>query len=226
MIGKPGSPEYKAWQAAYYREWRRRNAEHKKAKDHAYRQTASYKAKRRAKRQSPEFKEQFNEYARKRYAEREDVRAKDAEYYQANKDRWRAQAVERREIINQKRKERYQVPEKKAVILKRNNKNYHQRDKALRRIQWRTKREAELANLAGSPRPDICQVCSNTSEKIVFDHCHTHGHWRGWICQSCNKILGFAKDDANRLRLLITYLEQGLATSSSRDLPASLVTEQ
>jgi hypothetical protein len=43
---------------------------------------------------------------------------------------------------------------------------------------------------------------------IHFDHCHRRGIFRGWVCFSCNTILGHAKDDPDRLRKIIAYLER------------------
>jgi hypothetical protein len=63
--------------------------------------------------------------------------------------------------------------------------------------------------MAGRPRPTHCESCGGLPGKkgIVFDHCHNRGHFRGWICDRCNKILGLALDDADRLLSLVSYLE-------------------
>jgi hypothetical protein len=50
-----------------------------------------------------------------------------------------------------------------------------------------------------------CGICGD-SAKLVVDHHHTLGHVRGLICQSCNLMLGHAKDDPERLRQAIAYL--------------------
>ena len=69
---------------------------------------------------------------------------------------------------------------------------------------------AERELLAGRRRPDICDACGNPpgQKGLHFDHCHTNGWFRGWLCQPCNMALGLMKDDANRLRRLIAYLER------------------
>lgn len=64
-----------------------------------------------------------------------------------------------------------------------------------------------LEERAGRPRPKICEVCEK-ERKIFFDHDHSTGNFRGWICLNCNNVLGFAGDDSEILKKLIVYLEQ------------------
>src|SRR5262245_5811176 len=59
---------------------------------------------------------------------------------------------------------------------------------------------------AGRPRPTICEVCGASSKRICFDHCHTSGQFRGWLCSGCNSALGMVKDNAETLRRLADYL--------------------
>lgn len=208
------SPEFKARQAAYYRKWREENAQRKAESDRAYRQTEAYKAKRKAKRATPEYKAKFNEYARERYAAKPEVREKHRDYYETNKDKWRLRAVEQRDKINTDRRGRYQAdPAQRAIINERNRMLHQKRDKAARNAKFKRDRDAEYALLAGRPRPITCDVCGEGGA-IVFDHCHQRGHFRGWLCQGCNKILGFAKDDPRRLRQLIVYLERTTENTS------------
>ena len=35
---------------------------------------------------------------------------------------------------------------------------------------------------------EACQCCGNTG-KLVLDHCHTLGTFRGWLCQRCNTCI-------------------------------------
>jgi recombination endonuclease VII len=58
-----------------------------------------------------------------------------------------------------------------------------------------------------------CASCGVTPESVKpqhglqIDHCHKTGRVRGLLCGGCNKSLGHAGDDADRLRQLIAYLE-------------------
>jgi Autographiviridae endonuclease VII len=42
----------------------------------------------------------------------------------------------------------------------------------------------------------------------AVDHCHATGKVRGVVCSSCNTMLGFAKDSAERLQAGINYLNK------------------
>jgi hypothetical protein len=79
--------------------------------------------------------------------------------------------------------------------------------------KWRlyeyTRRENILTEKAGRPRPEICEVCG-ANEKIVYDHDHATGKFRGWICFSCNTALGHARDNVEVLYKLIDYLKKNI----------------
>lgn len=53
--------------------------------------------------------------------------------------------------------------------------------------------------------------CGACKEEFVgkphVDHCHATGRVRGILCGGCNIALGHAKDDVERLKSLIGYLE-------------------
>jgi hypothetical protein len=72
----------------------------------------------------------------------------------------------------------------------------------------RQKRIAAQEVEAGRPRPDRCELCGGNDDRIVFDHDHSTGRFRGWICDRCNKTLGHVKDNPNYLRMLAQYLEK------------------
>jgi hypothetical protein len=69
------------------------------------------------------------------------------------------------------------------------------------------RRVKRLEEIDGRPRPDICELCGSPSFRIVFDHDHATGKFRGWICYSCNVVLGHMKDNKQAIMRLVAYLE-------------------
>lgn len=55
-----------------------------------------------------------------------------------------------------------------------------------------------------------CSTCKDeaTLSSLVVDHCHSSKSVRGLICNSCNKALGFVKDNTETLKQMIKYLEK------------------
>ncbi len=53
-----------------------------------------------------------------------------------------------------------------------------------------------------------CQMCEEyVGMSIHLDHCHVTGRFRGFICRSCNSIIGYAQDSIPRLKRAIEYLK-------------------
>jgi hypothetical protein len=56
----------------------------------------------------------------------------------------------------------------------------------------------------------MCKICgeheNNLARKLFVDHCHATGKVRGLLCQSCNTMIGNAKDSVLVLQSAITYL--------------------
>lgn len=103
------------------------------------------------------------------------------------------------ESIQRKDREKHSSPEYKAQQKIRNAK-----------FSDKKRRGKEL--LAGKPKPSHCELCG-TKEfeenvgRIVFDHNHSTGNFRGWICDRCNKVLGLVYDQTELLRSMANYLE-------------------
>ena len=55
-----------------------------------------------------------------------------------------------------------------------------------------------------------CKICktheSNLKRKLFVDHCHETKNVRGLLCQSCNTMIGNAKDNILVLQSAINYL--------------------
>jgi hypothetical protein len=75
--------------------------------------------------------------------------------------------------------------------------------------RWKDRQSKKLEAMAGRPRPDFCEICGEFHLRIVFDHCHVSGEFRGWLCDRCNKILGLVKDSPDILLALAKYLKGG-----------------
>lgn len=80
------------------------------------------------------------------------------------------------------------------------------------RASWRRSEIKRLTAQAGRPKPEVCDVCGGKGnyqgkERICFDHCHQTGEFRGWLCDTCNLLLGKARDNPELLRKLADYLE-------------------
>jgi len=53
-----------------------------------------------------------------------------------------------------------------------------------------------------------CGICDEVMKKPVVDHCHKSGKARMLLCQSCNIMLGMAKDNQNIFKSAIKYLQK------------------
>lgn len=91
----------------------------------------------------------------------------------------------------------------------------------IRNEHFKIRREAKMWEIAGRPRAESCDLC-NKKEMTVFDHCHSNGHFRGWICDRCNKVLGLVKDDLSLLSAMMQYLEKdyGKVNNKEKELVA------
>lgn len=130
------------------------------------------------------------------------------DYYQKHREEIRAkQRPDTEEKLIKKREyERQYRAAHRAALLENGRKSY-QKNRSAILVRRNDKKLATMESAARRPKPDSCEVCGGTY-KISFDHCHQRNIFRGWICHACNVILGMAEDDPERLRKLISYLEQ------------------
>ena len=57
----------------------------------------------------------------------------------------------------------------------------------------------------------VCAICKEKPKgsRLALDHIHGTDEVRGLLCGLCNRALGLFKDDPDRLKSAIEYLEQG-----------------
>lgn len=93
---------------------------------------------------------------------------------------------------------------------------YYKQNKAKIVARITVRRREQRISQAGIARPNKCEICGSIEinmnkrgckTKIVYDHCHSTGLFRGWICSRCNSVLGYVEDDINLLNKLIKYLK-------------------
>lgn len=62
----------------------------------------------------------------------------------------------------------------------------------------------------------VCAICKQPevsqrnghAKWLAVDHDHTTGAIRGLLCNNCNPMLGYAKDDTTRLMAAVEYLKE------------------
>ncbi len=59
--------------------------------------------------------------------------------------------------------------------------------------------------LISRPRPDACELCGR-AVRLVADHSHRSGVFRGWICYRCNRALARVGDEPGPVGKLFEYL--------------------
>lgn len=155
-------------------------------------------------RETPEFKKRNYERV-KRWRARPENKAKRA----AEAVRWRAKYPEKFKEIKERHRannmEKIRERDRMAQQAYRMTEQYKAASR-IRVARFKAKQAAEREAIAGRPKPDLCEICNTNEFRIVWDHCHTAGHFRGWICDRCNRVLGLVKDNANLLQQLAQYL--------------------
>lgn len=74
-----------------------------------------------------------------------------------------------------------------------------------RRWQWKS-RGMPAPPYPPTARCELCEVKFTERNSAHLDHCHKHGHFRGWLCRKCNTGLGFLQDSKELLSRASAYL--------------------
>lgn len=60
---------------------------------------------------------------------------------------------------------------------------------------------------AKPPEDGKCEICDQ-KKRLVYDHDHSTGKFRGWLCDGCNVSLGRFNDDIALFKRAIEYLQK------------------
>ena len=114
---------------------------------------------------------------------------------------------ELKRIIEEQHKENEERRERRRAHARLRYANWTPERKKQKFATTRSWARKTLEERAGRPKPTTCEACGHEG-KIVFDHNHTTGAFRGWICMTCNIFLGYIDDDIGTLERLITMLKE------------------
>lgn len=113
------------------------------------------------------------------------------------------------------------MPEKDRIYYLKNRERIREKDRAARianpekykeyQNKWyREKGRYQRLPSSTRPCPEICELCGKAPQgkikSLSLDHCHITNRFRGWLCSSCNKGIGFLKDNPELCEKAATYL--------------------
>ena len=75
-------------------------------------------------------------------------------------------------------------------------------------IRKQNQETSALKKIHTPPKDCLCELCGTYSKRLHLDHNHLDGSFRGYLCANCNQALGKFKDDINKLKKEIEYLER------------------
>lgn len=135
----------------------------------------------------PKMRSQRNQQKRDYYSQnKEEIDAKQKVYYYTN-----------REEILEKQRERYHT-----------NPSVRERHiaSAIKSKHGITAEEyQELYDKFFEAQGGVCRICG-MDDKLVLDHNHETGEYRGLLCNKCNRGLGYFQDDPDVLLSAYQYL--------------------
>lgn len=111
----------------------------------------------------------------------------------------------RRCIYAYNKKYQEKFPEKYNLIKKNSNRNYYTRLLAARGV------DDGFYDRKFKEQDGKCAICNSqrydrTLRRFAIDHCHKTNLTRGLLCSSCNRALGYFKDNQSILNNAIEYL--------------------
>lgn len=101
-----------------------------------------------------------------------------------------------------------------AERIKRASKKYnktHYKEIRERRIKYKYGITLEQYDEMFAVQDGVCAICGGVNPnngRLCVDHDHTTGKVRGLLCQSCNSVIGYIKENIGVLLNMGVYLEK------------------
>lgn len=93
-------------------------------------------------------------------------------------------------------------PQKKIIRVAQHKKN-------LANLEYRAARTG--STVPTRPCPEFCELCGGPGRddhhSLCLDHCHVTGEFRFWLCDRCNRGLGFFRENPVLLRKAADMIE-------------------
>lgn len=116
----------------------------------------------------------------------------------------------RQSVYNERYRQRWQNDPEHRARKTRANRDYKMRTQygiTLVEFEQMVEDQNHLCACCGVAAISAETVSRRHAERSVVDHCHSTGRVRGILCQPCNLMLGYAKDNVETLRRAASYLE-------------------
>lgn len=78
---------------------------------------------------------------------------------------------------------------------------------ARRRLKQKYGISADRVEQMRAAQSGQCAICTRATSRLLVDHCHTKGHVRALLCQTCNTFLGWYEKKAGTILRFQRYLE-------------------
>ncbi len=129
-------------------------------------------------------------------------RQRNKDYYEKNKDLMLAKNKkyrrENKAKIN-KQKRKYRTTEKGKLVM------------YFSKVKYKYGLTPEKYNEILVKQGGVCAICGKSqvdNKRLKIDHCHSSEKVRGFLCNNCNCLIGFADDSIEILASAIKYLSR------------------